>query len=79
MPNYWVWTDHGKVVAGGNQFSIGYVGDNSGGGMDMGDRDMGHVNWEDNVNRYQEMVSDAAGPEFGMCSQSSSEVPNLEA
>ena len=58
---------------------MGYVEGSSGGGIDMGDQDIGNVNWEDNVNRYQEMVFDAAGPEFGMCSQSSNEIPNSEA
>ena len=45
----------------------------------MGDWDIGNVNWEDNVNRYQEMDFDAVGPEFEMCSQPSNEVPNPEA
>ena len=56
MHNYWVQTKHGKVAVVGNQFSMGNVGDSFGSGIDMGDRDMGNINWEDNVNRFQEMV-----------------------
>ena len=45
---------------------MGYVGGSSSSGIDMGDRDMGNVNQEDNLYHYQEMVFDAAGPKFGM-------------
>ena len=79
MPSQWVLTKQGEVAAGGNQFSMGCVRGSSGNGIDMGDWDIGNVNWEDNVNRYQEMVFDATRPKFGMCSQPSNEVPNPEA
>ena len=78
MLNYWVQIEHGEVAALGNQFSMGYVGGSPSGGIDIGDRDMGNVNWEDNINHYQEMVFDAIGPKFGMCSQSN-EFPNPKA
>ena len=45
----------------------------------MGDGDIGNVNWEDNINCYEEMVFDAAEPEFEMCSQPFSKVSNLNA
>ena len=35
MPNYRVYTKHGEVAAGGNQFSMGYVGGSSGSGIDI--------------------------------------------
>ena len=79
MPSYWIQTKYGEVVIGENHFNIGYVGGSSGGGIDMGDPDMGNVNQEDNINRYKEMIFDATGPEFEMCSQPSNEVLNLEA
>ena len=68
MPNYWIWTEYEEVATRENQFSMGSIADSFGSGIHMGDRDMGNVNWEDKVNHYQEMVFDAAGPEFGMCS-----------
>ena len=49
---------------------MGYIRRSSGSGINIGDWDMGNINWEDNVNHYQEMIFDAARPEFGMCSQS---------
>ena len=39
---------------------------------------MSNVIWEDNFSYYQEMILDVIGPEFGMYSLSSIEVPNLE-
>ena len=56
MPNYWVWIEHREIATRGNQFSIGYVGGSCSSGIDTDDQDMGNVNREDNVNRYQEMV-----------------------
>ena len=47
---------------------MGYVGGSSGSGIYIGDQDIGNVSWEDNINRYQEMVFDAARPKFGICS-----------
>ena len=57
---------------------MGYGRGSSSSGIHMGDRDMDNVNWEDNLNLYQEMVFDAARLEFKMCSQPSSEIPNLK-
>ena len=58
---------------------MSYIRGSFGSGIDIGDWDMGKVNWEDNVNHYKEMVFDAAKLEFGICSQPSNKVPNPKA
>ena len=45
----------------------------------VNDYDMGNVNWRHNFNRYQEMIYNAAGPEFGTAYELPTEVPNLDA
>ena len=56
---------------------MGYVGGSSS-GVDLGSQDMGNVTWKDNFSLYPEMTLDAVSPDFGLYSQPSFEVPNLD-
>ena len=55
---------------------MGYIGGIFGNEIHMGDRDIGNVNWEANLNDYQETIFYVAGSELGMCFQPFSEFPN---
>ena len=49
---------------------MGYVGSRST-GVHVGNEEGGNVTWEDNLSRYQGMIFDVVGYEFGMYSESS--------
>ena len=51
---------------------MGYVSN----GIHIGNEEGRTVTWEDNLSRYQEMIFDTTGHEFGMYSEPSEEVPN---
>ncbi|XP_025670335.1 uncharacterized protein [Arachis hypogaea] len=70
-PNYWVWTEHGEEIPTENQIRIEEDIESS--------SELGDVTWEENFDRYHEMVVDALQPEFHMYMQPTVEEPNRDA